>query len=136
MHLVSPAYIGRLLDGATGLVMLATAGVLMVVGAIPSAPASGADSGNAPTGDPQTVVVVVPRLVTIDFRVVPSLGVDAKATERGDHGSGHDGGGPGTEAESATADTGTNVLLPALFGSALVVLGAVVASFGRRRSAS
>ncbi|MCZ2847125.1 type II secretion system F family protein [Modestobacter sp. VKM Ac-2978] len=34
MHLVSPTYIGRLLDGATGLVMLATAGVLMVVGAV------------------------------------------------------------------------------------------------------
>ncbi|MCZ2804471.1 type II secretion system F family protein [Modestobacter sp. VKM Ac-2983] len=34
MHLVSPTYIGRLLDGPTGLAMLGTAVVLMVVGAV------------------------------------------------------------------------------------------------------
>lgn len=112
---------------------------LMLVGAIPSTRSAVAAAGGAADGDAQAIVVVVPRLVSVTFRVVPSLGVDADQTDRnhsrdGHDGTSHNGTRPDVAGESVTADTGTNVLLPGLIGCALVVLGAAVMFLGRRRS--
>lgn len=114
---------------------------LVLIGAAPSSPGARAGAtqpGDVPGADRQAIVVVVPRVAAVDFRVTPGLGTDgASARPIYDGGALGSGAGAGTAADSgSTADTGVNSLRSVLAGAALVVVGGVLTALGRKRRVS